>query len=42
MFKFVYNKIRYSSYTRIYKKLTNNLYIFNIAIKLYKFIRYYC
>ena len=41
VFKLAYNKIRYSRYTYIYKKLTEGLYIFNIIINLYKFIRYY-
>ena len=36
-----YNKIRYLKYTRIYKKLTYSVYIFNIFIKLYKYLRYY-
>ena len=38
IFKFIYNKIRYSEYTRIYKKLIKEFYLFNIFIKLYKFI----
>ena len=40
MFKLVYNKIRYFNYVRIYKKLTRNIYIFNILIKLYEYLRY--
>ena len=41
VFKLVYDKIKYSRYIRTYKRLIDNLYIFNISIKLYKFIRYY-
>ena len=40
IFKFVYYKIKYFKYIRIYKKFTEKLYIL-IFIKLYKFIRYY-
>ena len=41
VFQLAYNKIGYPGYTRIYKRLIEGLYIFNIAIKLYEFIRYY-
>ena len=41
VFKLAYNKIRYSSYIRTYKKLTKELYIFELSTKLYKFIGYY-
>ena len=41
VFRLIYNKIEYLGYVYTYKKLTKELYIFNIAIKLYKFIRYY-
>ena len=41
VFKLAYNEIRYPSYARTYKKLTKDLYIFNITSKLYKFIRHY-
>ena len=41
IFKFTYNKISYSEYTRIFKRLIQNLYIYNISIKLYNFFRYY-
>ena len=41
IFKLTYNKIKYLDYIRIYKKLTRNIYIFNISIKLYKYLRYY-
>ena len=41
VFKLIYDKIRYSKYARTYKRLINNLYIFNISTKLYKFIRHY-
>ena len=34
VFKLIYNKIEYSKYARIYKRLINSLYIFSIAIKL--------
>ena len=38
VFKLIYNKIDYSRYIRIYKKLIIDLFIYNIAIKLYKYI----
>ena len=41
VFKFTYNKISYLKYTRTHERLINNLYIFKIINKLYKFIRYY-
>ena len=41
VFKLTYNKIKYLGYTRIYKKLIRDIYIFNIFIKLYKYLRYY-
>ena len=41
IFKLIYNQISYSKYTRTYKKLTSDIYIFNISIKLYKYLRYY-
>ena len=41
IFKFIYNKVKYSNYIRIYKKFTQNFYIYNLIIKLYNFIRYY-
>ena len=41
VFKLIDNKIRYSGYIRIYKKLIYNIYIFNILIKIYKYLRYY-
>ena len=41
VFRLTYNKMGYLRYARTYKKLTKGLYIFNIATKLYKFIRHY-
>ena len=41
VFKLVYDKIEYFKYIRTHKRLINNLYIFSISTKLYKFIRYY-
>ena len=41
IFKLAYNEIKHSRYIRIYKKLIKGLYLFNIIIKFYKFIRYY-
>ena len=41
VFQLAYNKIGYPGYTRIYKRLTEGLYIFNIATKLHEFIRHY-
>lgn len=40
IFKLIYNKIKHFNYTRIYKKLTKELYIFNIITKFHEFIRY--
>ena len=44
VFKLVYDEMRHPDYIRIYEKLTEGLYIFNITTKLHKFIRYcpYC
>ena len=33
--------MRYFDYAHIYEKLTHNIYIFNMFIKLYKYLRYY-
>ena len=41
VFKLAYNEISYLDYIRTYERLINNLYIFKIASKLYKFIHYY-
>ena len=41
VFKLTHDEIEYFNYARIYKKLTRNIYIFNILIKLYKYLRYY-
>ncbi len=41
VFQKIYNNIEYFNYTRIYKKLVNSIYIFNILTKLYKYLRYY-
>ena len=41
VFKIIYNKIDYLEYIKIYKKLIIDLFIYNIAIKLYKYIYYY-
>ena len=41
VFKLIYNKIKYLDFIYIYKKLTYNIYIFNIFIKLYEYLRYY-
>ena len=41
IFKLIYDEIRYLNYTRTYKKLIRNIYIFNILIKLYEYLRYY-
>ena len=40
IFKLIYNKIRYSSYARIHEKLIRDIYIFNIFIKFYEYLRY--
>ena len=41
VFKLAYDKIKHFEYTRIYERLTKELYIFNMSIKLYEFIRHY-
>ena len=41
VFKLIYDEIRYFEYTQTHERLTKELYIFNISIKLYKFIKYY-
>ena len=41
IFKLAYNEIRYLEYARTHERLTKELYIFDITIKLYEFIRYY-
>ena len=41
IFKLIYNEIKYLGYIRIYKKLTRDIYIFNIFIKLHEYLRYY-
>ena len=40
IFKLIYNKTKYFDYIYIYEKLTRDIYIFNIFIKLYKYLRY--
>ena len=39
--KLAYNEIEYLEYARTYKKLTRNIYIYNLSIKLYEYLRYY-
>ena len=41
VFKLAHNEMRYSNYVYTHKRLIKKLYIFNIATKLYKFIRHY-
>ena len=41
VFKLIYNKIRHPRYACTHKKLTKSIYILNIIIKLYKYLRYY-
>ena len=38
IFKLTYNKIRYLKYARTHERLTKELYIFDIIIKLHEFI----
>lgn len=40
MFKLIHNEMRYFDYARIHKKLIRDIYIFNIFIKLYKYLKY--
>ena len=44
VFKLVYNKMKYLNYIRIHEKLIRDIYIFNIFIKLHKYLRhcFYC
>ena len=41
IFKLTHDKINYFEYTRTYKKLITDLFIYNITIKLYTYIRHY-
>ena len=41
IFKLIYNNIEYFNYVYIYKRLIDNIYIYNIVIKLYKYLYYY-
>ena len=41
VFKLVYDKMGHPSYTRTHEKLTTNIYILNMVIKLYEYLRYY-
>ena len=40
MFKLAHDKMRYSKYARTYERLTQDLYIYNMTIKLHEFIRH--
>ena len=40
MFKIIYNKFDYRDYARTHERLADNLYIFYIKKKLYKYLRY--
>ena len=44
IFKLIYNKMRYLDYARTHEKLTRDIYIYNMSIKLYKYLRhcFYC
>lgn len=41
VFKLIYDEIKHLNYTHTHKKLTRDIYIFNMFIKLYKYLRYY-
>ena len=41
VFKLVYDEMRYFDYVRIHEKLIRNIYIFNVFIKLHKYLRHY-
>ena len=41
VFRLAHDEMKYFDYTRTYKKLTRNIYILNIIIKLHKYLRYY-
>ena len=40
IFKLIYDKMRHFNYIRIYEKLIRDIYIFNMFIKLYKYLRH--
>ena len=40
VFKLVYDDMGYFDYVCIYERLIDSIYIYNIAIKLYKYLRY--
>ena len=41
VFKLAHNEIGHSDYARTHERLTNSIYIFNMATKLHKYLRYY-
>lgn len=41
IFKLMYNEMNYSEYVYTHERFIKKLYIHNIIIKFYKFIRYY-
>ena len=41
VFKLAHNEMRYSGYAHIHEKLTRGIYIFNMFIKLHKYLRHY-
>ena len=40
IFKLAHDEMKHFNYARIYKKLIRDIYIFNMFIKLYKYLRY--
>ena len=41
IFKLTYDEIRHSEYARTHKKLTRDIYIYNMSIKLHEYLRHY-
>ena len=41
VFKLIHNEMKYLNYTHIYEKLIRDIYIFNMFIKLHKYLRHY-
>ena len=41
VFKLIHDEMKHFNYARTYKKLIRDIYIFNIFIKLYKYLRHY-
>ena len=41
VFKLAHDEMKYLEYARTHEKLTRDIYIYNMSIKLYKYLRHY-